>query len=60
MRMFGGADIAESARQLAGFVDQVRTTTGASQVDMIGHSLGGTVSRQYLRFDGGADRTNPR
>lgn len=59
MRMFGGADIAESAQQLAGFVDQVRTTTGASQVDMIGHSLGGTVSRQYLRFDGGADRTNP-
>ncbi|MFC9551166.1 esterase/lipase family protein [Rhodococcus sp. NPDC056960] len=59
MRMFGGADIAESAQQLAGFVDQVRTATGAQQVDMIGHSLGGTVSRQYLRFDGGADRTNP-
>ena len=59
MRMFGGADIEESARQLAGFVELVRTATGAPQVDMIGHSLGGTVSRQYLRFEGGAGRANP-
>ncbi|MFZ2176485.1 MAG: alpha/beta fold hydrolase [Rhodococcus sp. (in: high G+C Gram-positive bacteria)] len=59
LRMFGGGDIAESAQQLAGFVDRVRTETGAPQVDLVGHSLGGTVSRQYLRFAGGADRVDP-
>ncbi|MDV7355732.1 esterase/lipase family protein [Rhodococcus sp. NPDC019627] len=59
LRMFGGADIAESAQQLAVFVDRVRSTTGAPQVDIVGHSLGGTLSRQYLRFEGGADRNNP-
>lgn len=60
LRMFGGADIAESARQLAGFVDQVRAVTGAAQVDLVGHSLGGTLSRQYLRFEGGSDHANPQ
>ncbi|MFD4366089.1 esterase/lipase family protein [Rhodococcus sp. NPDC058521] len=57
--LLGGADIAESAHQLAGFVDQVREATGSPQVDIVGHSLGGTLSRQYLRFEGGADLLDP-
>lgn len=57
--MVGGADIDESARQLAEFVDRVRAATGAAQVDIVGHSQGGTLARQYLRFGGGADHANP-
>lgn len=57
--LLGGADIAESARQLSDFVDRVRTETGSSQVDVVGHSQGGTLARQYLRFAGGADHANP-
>lgn len=36
-----------SADQLETFVNQVRTWTGASRVDLIGHSQGGTVQRIY-------------
>ncbi|NLE80896.1 MAG: alpha/beta fold hydrolase [Rhodococcus sp.] len=59
LEMLGGADIRESAVQLAGFVDKVRETTGSPQVDIVGHSQGGTMSRQYLRFDGGANLLDP-
>jgi triacylglycerol esterase/lipase EstA (alpha/beta hydrolase family) len=44
---------AAAARQLGWFVDQVRTATGASQVDLIGHSMGGVVALYYALLAGG-------
>ncbi|WP_128428263.1 esterase/lipase family protein [Streptomyces cyaneus] len=53
--------IAESARQIAGYVDRVRKATGARQVDLVGHSQGGgPAPRWYLRFEGGTDPAHPR
>jgi pimeloyl-ACP methyl ester carboxylesterase len=45
--------VAAGARQLGWFVDQVREATGADEVDIIGHSMGGVVARYYLAFGGG-------
>ncbi|WP_024793111.1 esterase/lipase family protein [Tomitella biformata] len=56
---FGTGDIAKSAGELAAFVDRVLDATGAAQVDLVAHSQGGPMSRQYLRFDGGADAADP-
>src|ERR1700730_9710751 len=36
--LYGLADIPQSAQQLSAFVKTVLTSTGASQVDMVGHS----------------------
>ncbi|QCQ92198.1 esterase/lipase family protein [Rhodococcus sp. SGAir0479] len=58
-RSWGTGDIRTSARELATFVDTVRFRTGAAQVDLVGHSQGGTVARQYLRFAGGANASDP-
>ncbi|MFI6429841.1 esterase/lipase family protein [Rhodococcus oryzae] len=56
---WGHAAIEDAAVELAEFIDKVRTETGSAQVDVVGHSQGGTVTRQYLRFAGGADQQNP-
>lgn len=45
--------IAAGARQLGWFIDEVRAATGAEQVDIIGHSMGGVVGRYYVTFAGG-------
>ncbi|MCL2534728.1 MAG: lipase family protein [Nocardiaceae bacterium] len=58
-QLWGSADIRNSARELSAFVDTVRADTGAAQVDIVGHSQGGTMARQYLRFEGGADPADP-
>ncbi|MBY6368501.1 esterase/lipase family protein [Rhodococcoides corynebacterioides] len=57
--MVGGADIAESARELAGFVERVVAVTGSDTVDLVGHSQGGTVAHQYLKFNGGSNANDP-
>jgi pimeloyl-ACP methyl ester carboxylesterase len=50
--------VAASAKELARFVAAVRAATGAHTVDVVGYSQGGLVARQYLRFEGGAERVH--
>jgi len=50
--------VADSARQLAPFVEKVLASTGARKVDLVGHSQGGMMPRYYLGFLGGADKVN--
>jgi triacylglycerol esterase/lipase EstA (alpha/beta hydrolase family) len=54
----GSGDIRSSASALGTFVDGVLARTGASDVDLVGHSQGGLVARQYIRFAGGLGRVD--
>ncbi len=56
---FAVADIAKSAGELAVYVDEVLAATGTDQVDIVAHSQGGPMSRQYLKFNGGTDPADP-
>lgn len=51
---YGLAHVADSAGQLASYVRHVLSQTGASQVDLVGHSQGGMMPRYYLKFLGGS------
>lgn len=44
---------AAAARQLGWFIDEVRAATGAAEVDVIGHSMGGVVGRYFVSLAGG-------
>jgi len=46
-------DIPASAAEIGRFVDQVRSRTGAAEVDLVGHSQGGSVARYYANLIGG-------
>jgi pimeloyl-ACP methyl ester carboxylesterase len=46
--------VASSAQQLATFVDTVLAQTGASRVDLVGHSQGGLIAEYYAKLLGGA------
>jgi triacylglycerol esterase/lipase EstA (alpha/beta hydrolase family) len=55
---FGLAPIATSAKQLSTFVNRVLASTGASKVDLVGHSQGGMMPRYYIQDLGGAAKVN--
>ena len=54
----GTQPIADSAKELATFVDSVLAKTGAGRVSIIGHSQGGMMPRQYIKFDGGLSKVD--
>ncbi|MGZ4226978.1 MAG: esterase/lipase family protein [Solirubrobacteraceae bacterium] len=56
--VYGTGYVEDSAAQLAAFVDKVLATTGATQVDLVGHSQGGMMPRYYVRFDNGAAKVH--
>jgi len=53
-RVHGIGDMRDSARELARVVDRVRATTGATKVDLVGHSQGGLMPLYYLSVLGGS------
>lgn len=57
-QFYGLGSIPASAAQLKTFVDNVLSGTGASKVDLVGHSQGGMMPRWYIQFLGGASKVN--
>lgn len=52
----GTGDIYASAAEIARFIDKVLSMTGASQLDLVGHSQGGLHAHAYVRGAGRFDR----
>ncbi len=51
-------DVRSAARELGGEVERVCEVTGAEQVHVVGHSLGGLVARYYVQRMGGDARVH--
>lgn len=49
----GFGDIRDNAARLSGYIDSVRASTGSAKVDIVGYSMGGLVSRYYIKSLGG-------
>ena len=56
--IYGTGEISQSAQTLASYVDKVLTATGATKVDIVGHSQGGMMPRYYIQNLGGATKVN--
>ncbi|KIA63659.1 esterase/lipase family protein [Nocardia vulneris] len=54
----GTGDIRDSVGELDRFVDRVRAATGATVVDLVGHSQGGPLIRYYTSVVGGASKVH--
>jgi triacylglycerol esterase/lipase EstA (alpha/beta hydrolase family) len=50
---YGTGDIRTQAGRLAALVADVKSRTGAAKVDLVAHSMGGLVSREYIKNLGG-------
>lgn len=50
--------VAASVQQLSNFVNGVLATTGASQVDLVGHSQGGMLAEYYVKVLNGASKVH--
>lgn len=57
-RFFGFKPMEEQAVQLSAFIDRVLGATGASKVNIVGHSQGGVMPRYYLKNMGGATKVD--
>ncbi len=56
--VLGLSPVPEAAAELSAFVDDVLHDTGASQVDIVGHSQGGMMPNYYIKFLGGAPKVH--
>ncbi|MFL5847082.1 MAG: lipase family alpha/beta hydrolase [Solirubrobacteraceae bacterium] len=52
----GTQHVADSAREVSAFIDDVRARTGAPRVSIVGHSQGGMLPRHIIKFLGGASK----
>lgn len=52
----GTAAIPVSAREIGARVEEIRSRTGASTVDLVGHSQGALAIRDYIKYRGGLGR----
>jgi pimeloyl-ACP methyl ester carboxylesterase len=57
-RIDGLGHIEKSAEELKTFVGQVLSKSGASKVDLVGHSQGGMMPNYYIKLLGGAAKVN--
>ena len=57
--VFATAGMMESQQEVKAFIDEVLERTGASQVDIVGHSQGVAQARLYLSDSGGSDPQDP-
>ncbi|KAG0331737.1 hypothetical protein BG004_001528, partial [Podila humilis] len=55
--LLGLDDMRNGANQLEAFVDKVLNATGASKVDIVGHSEGSVLPRVYFKYNNGGPKT---